>query len=460
MRCWSRRSVLAAGLGLAGCAALDRSRLGRLYGGPARPAGQPPAILIPGAFGSSLRDRATGRELWPVSDSQLLLGSYRGLELSIDPVSLAPDAHDEAYTVLRSGLGRDFYGGLIETLRQVGGYDRCRIGDASATGAPCDLYVYVYDFRLDNVRAAAGLGALIERIRAEHQNPGLRVDVIAHSNGGLVARYLLRHGRGELPGAGPVEPAPAPASATAVRRLLLVGTPNLGTLQPVLSLLRGEEIGLRHIPPEVVATCPGITQLMPFPGVPWLVDLQGNAIDADLYDLGTWREFGWSVFDARIAARIVTAHGGGVAGRCYLDRLREYLGRSLEGGRRFALSFMASTDPPDVPTWLFGGDCEPTLARLALESVAGRLYVRESPAAIAAPGRHGCADVMFEPGDAVVTRSSLLGRRSLDATAPPAGVAPLQAAQPMFICSRHQQLPGDATLQDNLLHALLRDEAA
>jgi len=302
MRCWSRRSVLAAGLGLAGCAALDRSRLDRLYGGLPRPAGQPPAILIPGAFGSSLRDSGTGRELWPVSDSQLLLGNYRGLELSIDPVTLAPDLHDEAYAVLRSGLGRDFYGNLISTLRQLGGYDRCRVDDGAASGAPCDLYVYVYDFRLDNVRAAAGLGALIERIREEHHDPRLRVDVIAHSNGGLVARYFVRHGARPLAGT-PIEPSFEGAQVTPP--LLLIGTPNLGTMQPVLSLLRGEEIGLRHIPPEVVATCPGIAQLMPFPNVPWLVDLQGSVIEADLHDLATWREFQWSIFDARIAERVV-----------------------------------------------------------------------------------------------------------------------------------------------------------
>jgi hypothetical protein len=458
MRCWSRRSVIAAGLGLAGCAALDRSRLDQLYGGVSRPAGHPPVILIPGAFGSTLRDRRTGRELWPVSESRLLLGAYRELSLPFDPVTLEPDADGaEAYAVLRSGLGRDFYGNLIETLRRVGGYDRCRIGNGSTAAGPCDLYLYVYDFRLDNVRAAAGLGALIGRIRAEYGDPRLRVDIIAHSNGGLVARYFIRHGMGPAAGNSGTEPADC---AGAIRRLLLVGTPSLGTLQPVLSLLRGEEIGLRHIPPEVVATYAGIAQLMPFPTVPWLVDLQGNVVDADLYDLATWREFGWSLFDARIAQRVIAGHGGGAAGRVHLERLREYFGRSLADGRRFAGSFATGPDPPEVPTWVFGGDCEPTLARLALESVAGELHARESPATIVAPGTHACAEAMFEPGDTVVTRSSLLGRRTLDVGAARANDESLRVAHATFICGRHQQLTGNATLQDNLLHALLNPDAA
>ena len=458
MRCWSRRSVLAAGLGLAGCAAIDRSPLDRLYGAVSRPAGQPPVILIPGAFGSVLRDRASGRELWPVSDSKLLLDDYEDLGLPINPVTLEPDpGQAEAHTVLRSGLGRDFYGSLVETLQRLGGYTRCRVEDTPDSDAPCDMYVYVYDFRLDNVRAAAGLAALIERVRSEHGDPRLRVDVVAHSNGGLVARYFIRHGTRALTEASTA--APTYEGARAIRRLLLVGTPNLGTLQPVLSLLRGEEIGFRHIPPEVVATCPGISQMMPFPRVPWLVDLQGNVIPADLYDLATWREFGWSLFDRRIADRVVAEHGGGTAGRIYLDRLREYLGRTLAKGRSFTESFARFPDSSEVPTWLFGGDCEPTLARLAVESVAGALYARESPAAIAAPGRHACADVMFEPGDTVVTRSSLLGRYALDVAAPRTSDESLRIAHAMFFCGRHQQLTGNATLQDNLLHALLSIDA-
>ncbi|MDH5175574.1 MAG: hypothetical protein OEX15_02780 [Gammaproteobacteria bacterium] len=459
MRCWSRRSVLAAGIGLAGCATLDRSPLEQLYGAVSRPAGQPPVILIPGAFGSILRDRATGRELWPVSDSKLLLDDYKELGLPINPVTLEPEpGQAEAQAVLRSGLGRDFYGGLLETLQRVGGYQRCRASHAPGSSAPCDLYEYVYDFRLDNLRAAAGLGALIESIRLEHGDPRLRVDIIAHSNGGLVARYFERYGSRAPAADGAL--APSYEGARAIRRLLLVGTPSLGTLQPVLSLLRGEEIGLRRIPPEVVATCPGITQLMPFPRVPWLVDLQGNVIAADLYDVATWREFGWSLFDPHIAERVVAGHGGGAGGRAYLGRLREFLGRSLAQGRGFAESFAAFPDSPEVPTWVFGGDCEPTLARLAVESAAGKLHARESPAEIAAPGRHACADVMFEPGDAVVTRSSLLGRYALDVAAPRTGDESLRIAHAMFICSRHQRLTGNATLLDNLLHALLSSDAA
>jgi pimeloyl-ACP methyl ester carboxylesterase len=310
MRHWTRRGIIGSSLALAACAVFDRPQLGQLYAGTARPPDQPPLILIPGAFGSSLRDRSSGRELWPVSDSRLLLGNYRELELPIDPATLQPDPGSaEAYAVFREGLGRDFYGQLLRTLQRVGGYRRCRPGQPPAGDGACSLYTYVYDFRLDNARAAAGLGALIEQVRADFGDPRLAVDVVAHSNGGLLARYFIRHGT--LAGSSGDPDAPA----SAIRRLLLVGTPNMGTLQPVLSLLRGEEIGLRRIPPEVIATGPGIPQMMPHPTIDWLVDLQGRPLRADLYDVGTWRDFGWSVFDPQIAGRVIELHGGGAAGR-------------------------------------------------------------------------------------------------------------------------------------------------
>ena len=69
-------------------------------------------------------------------------------------------------------------------------------------------------------------------------------------------------------------------------------------------------------------------------------------------------------------------------------------------------------------------------------------------------------DAMYEPGDTVVTRSSLLGRRTLDIAAPRAAAESLRIAHTRVPVRRHQQLTGNANLQDNLLHALLSVDAA
>jgi hypothetical protein len=452
---WTRRAVLGAGIAaLTGCAvsATPRPRLDVLYGEARRARSQPPLVVVPGAFGSTLRDRTTGREAWPQSDSKLLFSNYRHLELPIDPRTLEPlPGGLEAHAVFREGLGRDFYGRAIDALQRVG-YRRARAGQPPREGAPA-LYTYEYDFRFDNVHAVRGFSALLRQIREDHGDPALKVDVLAHSNGGLLARYYARYGEADMAETGPFEPTYV--GVPHLRRVLLVGTPNLGTIQPVLSLLRGEEVGLRMIPPEVMATCPGVTQMLPHPAVPWLVDLTGRAVEASLYDIGTWRDFQLNVFDPGVAARTVAQHGGGAAGERYLAVLRAYLERHLARGRRFAESLSTPASPDDLRPRVFGGDCELTLARLVAESAGGRLRVRERVRDIASPRpRTDYEAVMFEPGDTVVTRSSLLVRRSVDVSLPREPFESLQVAHGTFLCERHQQLTGNASFLDNMLHAL------
>jgi len=463
----SRRSLLIAGLTAAGCARLPRPPeppLRQIYGATPSSPEQPPLVFIPGAFGSNLRDQHSGRELWPASDLSLLVGTYPHLELAIDPDRLEPITDGViADGIFKDGLGQDFYGRALRTLERAGGYRRRYPGDPVEPGQR-NYYLYLYDWRLDNTRVVGGLHDLIQQIRADYGNPQLQVDLLAHSNGGLLARYYARYGRAVLPDAGPV--VPVDPGANAIRQLLLVGTPNLGTIQPVLSHLRGEEIGLRKIRPEVMATCPGATQLLPHPCLPWLIDLRGAIVNRDVFSMATWQEFRWSIFDPAARRRIIAQHGGGAAGAAYLEMLERYFDRQLHRGRRFIEALTLPGWKDDVPIYLFGGDCSPTLARLVLERVDGRMHARERPGDIVAPRQDvDYAALMFEPGDLVVTRGSLEGRYAsalLNASTEPRSCISdlaLQTRQSVFLCEEHQQLTGNSTFQDNLLYTLLRQPA-
>src|SRR5262249_58794791 len=86
-----------------------------------------PLIVIPGVFGSKLRDRTTGAEAWPGSARMILFGDYRDLALDFDPATLVvrPD-NIEAFDIADAELGQDFYRKLIETLRDYGGFRLAR----------------------------------------------------------------------------------------------------------------------------------------------------------------------------------------------------------------------------------------------------------------------------------------------------------------------------------------------
>lgn len=66
-------------------------------------------ILIPGAFGSRLRDRVSGEEIWQGPWWRLLLSSYPELALEIDPLTHAPrPSRLEAAGIAEQGLQRYF----------------------------------------------------------------------------------------------------------------------------------------------------------------------------------------------------------------------------------------------------------------------------------------------------------------------------------------------------------------
>lgn len=436
-----------------GCATSDKTPpLQQIYGHRPHPQ-QPPLIVIPGAFGSRLFDTRSGEEIWPRSSAKLLFSSYKGLEVEIDEATLDPlAAHIRPYSVFRQGLGRDFYGQILDTLERIGGYRRRRPGQPVDAGQR-NYYVYLYDWRLDNVAAVAGLHELIERIRRDYHDPQIQIDVLAHSNGGLLARYYARFGAVDHLEASVA--VPDYAGAPAIRRLLMVGTPNLGSMQPVLSHVRGEEMGLRKIPAEVVATTSGAPQLMPHPAIPWLVDPAGDVIAADVFDLASWRQFGWSIFDPDVRERTIARKGGGRAGRRYLAVLEAYLARHLARGRNFHLLMARAGDARDVLPFVFGGDCDLTLSRLVVEPVRGKWLAHENPGELLRPlPGIDYSDLMYAPGDSVVTRSSLLGRPSAPPSAGTERIAPMRLSHSVFLCEQHQFLTGNPTFQNNLLHTL------
>ena len=66
-----------------------RPDLARLYRVMSASPDTTPVIVIPGLFGSKLRDRETGVEVWPGPLRHLLFGNYPHLALEFDANTLA-----------------------------------------------------------------------------------------------------------------------------------------------------------------------------------------------------------------------------------------------------------------------------------------------------------------------------------------------------------------------------------
>lgn len=415
-----------------------------------------PVILIPGLMGSRLVDRH-GNEVWPGSTLRLLTSDYSDLALSLSDAG-EPRQGDELRAV---GLtdrvaGRDFYASIIETLESAGGYQRTEAGQPPPLSARA-LYVYPYDWRRDIPDAARGLETLIEQIRRDHGDSTLRVDIVAHSMGGLVARYFLRYGGTDV-----LQNNDFPltyAGDGRVRRVLLLGTPNMGSVAALYAFIAGRRVGLGRMHTETLATFPSTFQLFPHAISEWLITADGRPLERDQFDIRIWRRFQWSIFAPRSRARIAGRFDGPASAEVHLTALERNFERNLERARRlvWSLSVPLQRNPWTLVT--FGGVCEATPARLLVEEVDGESVVRLSPANIAVPlpgiDYHR---LMLEPGDGTVTKSSLLARAALDPRIPRHRYSyfPLQGA--MFLCEKHTRLSANPSFQDNLLHFLLSSD--
>ena len=455
-RIWRRRVLFCLLIAwLAGCAVAPRPDLARLYEGTRNTTDQPPVILIHGVMGARLQDQATGREVWLGPLTRFLTSQYRELALPIDPDTLEPKV-----TAVRPShladvyAGRDFYRSIIECLETAGGYRHFEPGQA--TNGERAYYIFLYDWRQDNQKTAAKLSRFIEQVRLDHADPQLKVDVIAHSMGGLIARYYLRYGETDVLNSNDF---PMNLHGTKrVRMVILLGTPNLGSMDSVRSFITGRRLGFRRIPPDVLATMPSLYQLFPHSINDWLVTTEGKVLQRDVFDVEIWRRFQWSIFDPKTIAGIRAQFDHPAEADAYLATLEAYFHKHLERARRFVWSLtlpMAET----VPLIVFGGDCALTPARLVVEEVKGESVLRLWPKEIANPVPNVDYEaLMLEPGDGTVTKASLLARDVLDPSVQRHEYSFFPLDYAFFLCEPHDSLTGNVSFQDNLLHALLSQD--
>jgi pimeloyl-ACP methyl ester carboxylesterase len=451
-----RRLLPALALLTAGCTTVGPAA-DQLYPAYSATLERYPVILIPGLLGSRLARASDGVELWPGGTRKLLTSDYLDLALRIDPGTLEPvDDGLVPSGIFEGAAGKDFYGRIIQELRQSGGYRLARPG-RPVVQERARLYVFTYDWRQDNVQTVRKLDELIERIRLDYKDPYLRVDVIAHSMGGLVVRYYERYGTADVLNGDSF--AVTGAGLSKLRRVVLLGTPNQGTVTAVNKFLNGYRVGFSSLPTEGVATMPSTFQLFPHPLVDWVVNVNGQPLNFDLFAVDFWRRYEWSIFDHRIQRRMDRHRDVWPA----QDVFERWFEKRLDRGRRFVWSLMVPPgDVPLVKPLLLGANCVPTPRRLVFENIAGESVARLRPEQILNPTPGvDYESLMFAPGDGSVTLASLLSREDLARGA--AGSGPQEAIEPereQIVCARHDALTSDDVLLGALIEYLLAPDPA
>lgn len=229
-------------------------------------------IFVPGICGSVLKQG--DQTIWPGTPLSTVFQSYPDEFVEILSTSDTIVATDVLRSVPLKLLGLtihhfDAYGTALNALRLMG------YSEPGGTLIP-----FAYDWRRD-VRTAAR--ALRDRL-SQADLPGRRIGIVAHSMGGLVARYCL-------------EKLGAP-DGVRIELLALLATPHIGAPAAVQNVL-----GLR---PEIflsAAQCrealknpafPSAYQLLPRPGVPALLaqSAQTGFIIVDAFDPTVAAQFG------------------------------------------------------------------------------------------------------------------------------------------------------------------------
>jgi pimeloyl-ACP methyl ester carboxylesterase len=447
--------------------------LGQIFRTAKEQKGKTPIIIIPGMLGSRLMNKATGEKVWPRAHP-----NEEDLKLPISP-DLKMNRGDVVATEVVETVKLRFpipeikvYEELTDTLTEHAGYKRGNIDDPSPDGDHDTFYLFSYDWRRDNVESARSLSEKIIHLKQTLQRPDLQFNLVAHSMGGLIARYYLMYGGADMPDK--AEPELTWAGAGNINKLILVGVPNEGTMDALRALVEGFPVSsgrgyslplLGKVEAETAFTMPAAFELLPHRGSQEFYDGRLQPVSVDLYEVETWRRYQWSIFaqSYRQAVMKKTKKMFGLDWQRHFDNFfaeREaYFKVVLFRARLFAEALDKKSDlARQLKVFIFAGDCERTLRAAVVIEERGQIRTVFRPHELDLKGTdltQSMVEVkMFEPGDGRITRRSALaighdeptGERTSFRQFPPFSV---------FGCEIHGDLPNNHTFQNNLLSIIL-----
>ena len=203
-----------------------------------------PVIIVPGIMGSYLNRESNNQEVW-MSIPEMLVSIT---DVYLDDLMLSPEGYqisDRSFiatNIIKDTGPNDFFNSLISTLETTG------------YGVDVDLFTFPYDWRLDISVVTSELKEKIDEIKA--QTGAEKIDLIAHSMGGLLVKeYLKQYG------------------GNSIDKFIDVGTPHSGSPKALKILGYGDNIGASILyglfglntqkVKEISQNMPAVYQLLP-----------------------------------------------------------------------------------------------------------------------------------------------------------------------------------------------------
>lgn len=450
----------------------------------AQTTGKPPVIIIPGVTGSELINPKTEKTVWfsvkRDKDDDLRLPMTSAI-LSENRDSLVPkDIIRKVELPVLPDV--EVYQTLIDAL-VARGYTE---GDWNKPQASDVFYVFAYDWRRDNVESAKQLIQKIQAAKRTLKRNDLKFDILAHSMGGLIARYAAMYGDAELPRSG--SPTPTWAGAAHIDKLMMFGTPNEGAMSSLDSIINGYPIVAdRKLPfiddlrPEDVMSNPSAFQLLPHQNSVRFLDENLKPMKIDIYNIDSWIKYGWgAIADPKFLSKLKGApnsekdeKASGPSADASVDdeliakttyaQVRAYFIAALDRTRRFHAALDAVSSKTPVRIFAYGGNCTDTLDAAVIvrdEKKEKWLTITDARDFKTSTGKEVKKDAVkgaiYAIGDGRVTQRSLLAETSINGGPE---IENISFASSFFACGSHTKLFLEKPIQDSFLSALIVEKA-